>query len=73
MLQAALDAGYVWLVVFAVLMSVIGAFYYLRIVKLMYMDEPARDITLDAARRRALGALGQRASRCSRSASSPRR
>jgi NADH-quinone oxidoreductase subunit N len=47
-LQAALDAGYLWLVVYAVLMSVIGAFYYLRIVKLMYMDEPQRDITLSA-------------------------
>ena len=39
-LQAALEAGWTWLVVFAVLMSVIGAFYYLRVVKLMYMDEP---------------------------------
>jgi NADH-quinone oxidoreductase subunit N len=39
-LQAALDAGFTWLVVFAVLMSVIGAFYYLRMVKLMYMDQP---------------------------------
>jgi NADH-quinone oxidoreductase subunit N len=45
-LQAALEAGYLWLVVFAVLMSVIGAFYYLRIVKLMYMDEPAGEITI---------------------------
>ena len=39
-LQAALAAGYLWLVVFAVLMAVIGAFYYLRVVKLMYFDEP---------------------------------
>ena len=39
-LQAALQAGYLWLVVAAVLLSVIGAFYYLRIVKLMYFDEP---------------------------------
>ena len=39
-LQAALQAGMLWLVVFAVLMAVIGAFYYLRIVKLMYFDEP---------------------------------
>jgi len=39
-LQAALEAGFVWLVVFAVLMAMIGAFYYLRIVKLMYFDEP---------------------------------
>ena len=39
-LQAALQAGYLWLVVAAVLMSVIGAYYYLRIVKRMYFDEP---------------------------------
>jgi NADH-quinone oxidoreductase subunit N len=39
-LEAALNAGYTWLVVFAVLMSVIGAFYYLRIVKVMYFDAP---------------------------------
>ena len=46
-LQAVLDAGYTWLVVYAVLMSVIGAFYYLRIVKLMYMEAPTTEITLD--------------------------
>ena len=45
-LQAALEAGYLWLVVFAVVMSVIGAFYYLRVVKLMYMDEPAGELVL---------------------------
>jgi len=39
-LQAALQAGFVWLVVAAVLLSVIGAFYYLRIIKLMYFDAP---------------------------------
>ncbi len=39
-LRAALDAGYTWLVVVAVLLSLIGAFYYLRVIKLMYMDEP---------------------------------
>jgi NADH-quinone oxidoreductase subunit N len=39
-LQAALQAGFIWLVVAAVLFSVIGAFYYLRIVKLMYFDAP---------------------------------
>ena len=46
-LQAALEAGYTWLVVYAVIMSVIGAFYYLRIVKLMYMDAPSGEITLE--------------------------
>jgi NADH-quinone oxidoreductase subunit N len=39
-LQAALQAGYIWAVVFAVLMAAIGAFYYLRVVKLMYFDAP---------------------------------
>jgi NADH-quinone oxidoreductase subunit N len=39
-LQAALQAGFVWAVVFAVLLTAVGAFYYLRIVKLMYFDTP---------------------------------
>jgi NADH-quinone oxidoreductase subunit N len=39
-LQAAVQAGFVWIVVFAVLMAVVGAFYYLRVIKLMYFDEP---------------------------------
>lgn len=39
-LQAVVSAGYFWIAVIAVLMSVIGAFYYLRVVKLMYFDEP---------------------------------
>jgi NADH-quinone oxidoreductase subunit N len=33
--------GYVWLAVIAVLFSLIGAFYYLRIVKVMWFDESA--------------------------------
>ena len=45
-LQAAWESGFGALVVFAVLMSVVGAFYYLRLVKLMYMDEPAGEITI---------------------------
>jgi NADH-quinone oxidoreductase subunit N len=40
-LQAVLSAGYVWLAVVAVLFSLVGAFYYLRVVKLMYFDPPA--------------------------------
>jgi len=39
-LQAVVNAGYVWLAVAAVIFSLIGAFYYLRIVRLMYFDEP---------------------------------
>lgn len=44
--QAALGAGLTWLVVVAVLMSVVGAFYYLRIVKVMYFDAPVDDTPL---------------------------
>ena len=39
-LQSAINAGFVWLAVVGVLAALIGAFYYLRIVKLMYFDEP---------------------------------
>jgi NADH-quinone oxidoreductase subunit N len=42
-LQAVVNAGYIWLAVIAVLLSLIGAFYYLRIIKLMYFDEPETD------------------------------
>ena len=38
---AAIDAGLVALAVIGVLASVIGSFYYVRIVKVMYFDEPA--------------------------------
>lgn len=41
-LQAAVSAGYLELAIFAVLASLIGAFFYLRIVKVMFFDEPAR-------------------------------
>ena len=39
-LQALVGAGYIWMAVFAVIMSLIGAFYYLRVVKVAYFDEP---------------------------------
>jgi NADH-quinone oxidoreductase subunit N len=39
-LNAAVQAGHITLVVMAVLFSLIGAFYYLRIIKLMYFDAP---------------------------------
>ncbi|MEO8303928.1 MAG: NADH-quinone oxidoreductase subunit NuoN [Betaproteobacteria bacterium] len=37
-IQAAVDAGFVWLAVVAVMASLVGAFYYLRVVKVMYFD-----------------------------------
>jgi len=39
-LQSTVSAGLTWLAVAAVLFSLVGAFYYLRIVKTMYFDEP---------------------------------
>jgi NADH-quinone oxidoreductase subunit N len=33
-------AGYIWLAVVAVLLSLVAAYYYLRVVKVMYFDEP---------------------------------
>ncbi|MDG2293497.1 MAG: NADH-quinone oxidoreductase subunit N, partial [Methylophilaceae bacterium] len=47
-LQAALHVGFIWVVVFAVLMAAIGAFYYLRVIKLMYFDEPVDTALIDA-------------------------
>ena len=39
---------HLWLAVFAVLVSLVGAFYYLRIVKVMYFDEPTADAAAPA-------------------------
>jgi NADH-quinone oxidoreductase subunit N len=43
-LQSVLASGAVWLTVFAVMFSLVGAFYYIRIVKVMWFDE-ATDTT----------------------------
>ncbi len=50
-LQALITSGlplYVGLAVFAVVMSLIGAFYYIRVVKVMYFDAPAQTDVVDA-------------------------
>ena len=47
-LAAAIEVGRTWLAVAGVLFSVIGAFYYLRVVKLMYFDEPVEQAPLAA-------------------------
>lgn len=39
-IQAVMQAGYLWPAVFMVVVSVIGAFYYLRAIKMMYFDKP---------------------------------
>jgi len=40
---AAVDAGYVWLAILGVLMSVVSVYYYLRIPVLMYMRDPGEE------------------------------
>ena len=49
-LQAVVAANQIWLAVFAVLFSLIGAFYYLRVVKVMYFDAPTDTAPLEAPR-----------------------
>ena len=39
-IQALWETNHLWLVMLAVTMSVVGAYYYLRVVKLMYFDDP---------------------------------
>jgi NADH-quinone oxidoreductase subunit N len=39
--NAAVDAGYIALAVAGILGTVIGAYYYMKIIKVMFMDEPA--------------------------------
>ena len=45
----AIEAGLTWLVVIALIASVIGAFYYLRLVKVMWFDEPEREFVTPPA------------------------
>jgi NADH-quinone oxidoreductase subunit N len=42
-LQAVIHVDMVWLAIVAVFFSIIGAFYYIRIIKLMYFDAPGAD------------------------------
>lgn len=39
-LRAAVDAGLLWLAIAGVVAAVVGAFYYLRVIKVMFFDEP---------------------------------
>ncbi len=39
-LNALVNAGYLWLAVFAVLLTVVGAYYYLRVIRVMFFDAP---------------------------------
>jgi len=41
--------GLIWLAVIAVVLSLIGAFYYIRLVKIMYFDEPVETAPIAAS------------------------
>ena len=47
-LLAVVAAGYIWLAIVAVVLSLIGAFYYLRVVKVMYFDAPTDETPIEA-------------------------
>jgi len=42
-LRAALEGDLMWLAIVGIIFAVIGSFYYLRIIKVMYFDEPVGD------------------------------
>lgn len=49
-LKAVVEIDMVWLAVVAVIFSIIGIFYYLRVIKLMYFDEVQDDQALSCGR-----------------------
>ncbi|WP_034410370.1 NADH-quinone oxidoreductase subunit NuoN [Derxia gummosa] len=47
-LEAAIAADHLYVAIFAVMFSLVGAFYYLRVVKVMYFDEPTHNTPIQA-------------------------
>ena len=48
-LEALVDAEHTFLALIAVMASLVGAFYYLRVVKVMYFDEPSHEVTVSGS------------------------
>lgn len=48
-LEAVVRVDLVWLAIAAVFFSIIGAFYYLRVVKLIYFDKPTTELPITAS------------------------
>ena len=63
--------GFIWLAVIAVVLSLLGAFYYLRVVKVMYFDEPVDAHPIAGTARRRASCCRSTAPRCCCSASCP--
>jgi len=45
-LKAAIDAGMLWLAIVAIVAAIVGLYYYLRVVKVMYFDKPVEGVEL---------------------------
>ena len=46
-LETLIDSGHLYLAIIAVMASLVGAFYYLRVVKFMYFDEPVQTAPIE--------------------------
>jgi NADH-quinone oxidoreductase subunit N len=44
LLEALVEANYIWLAALALVFAIIGAYYYLRVVMLMYFEEPRAEL-----------------------------
>jgi NADH-quinone oxidoreductase subunit N len=49
-LSAVIDVNMVWMAIIAVFFSIIGIFYYLRVIKVMYFDDPTDTQALECGR-----------------------
>ena len=50
-LRAAVEGDMLWLAIVGIVAAVVGAFYYLRVIKVMYFDEPAEGVAPMVARK----------------------
>ena len=48
-LQEAINTGFVWLAIAGVAASVIGAYYYIKVVKVIYFDKPEDEVPIQAS------------------------
>ena len=49
-MSAVVDANMTWLAIIAVAFSIIGVFYYLRIIKVMYFDDATDETPIECGR-----------------------
>jgi NADH-quinone oxidoreductase subunit N len=45
-LEAAIHAGMLWLAIVGIVAAIVGLYYYLRVIKVMYFDKPAEGVEL---------------------------